>query len=51
LTGRWDRVDLERVLANLYGTALKYSPADRQVVVTLGQADGWATVRVVDQGL
>jgi signal transduction histidine kinase len=50
LTGAWDRVDLERVLANLYENALKYSPADRQVVVTLGQAGGWAIVRVADQG-
>jgi signal transduction histidine kinase len=50
LKGIWDRVDLERVLANLYDNALKYSPADRQVVVTLGQAGGWAVVRVADQG-
>jgi signal transduction histidine kinase len=50
LTGTWDRVDLERVLANLYDNALKYSAADRQVVVTLGQAGGWAIVSVADQG-
>ncbi len=50
LTGTWDRVDLERVLANLYDNALKYSPADRQVVVSLGQAGGWAIVSVADQG-
>jgi signal transduction histidine kinase len=37
-------------MANLYDNPLKYSPADRRVVVTLGQAGGWATVRVVDQG-
>jgi signal transduction histidine kinase len=50
LMGTWDRIDLERVLANLYENALKYSPADRQVVVTLGQAGAWAIVRVADQG-
>jgi signal transduction histidine kinase len=50
LTGAWDRIDLERVLANLYDNALKYSPADRPVVVTLGQAGGWAIVSVADQG-
>ena len=50
LTGTWERVDLERVLTNLYDNALKYSPADRQVVVSLGQAGGWAIVSVADQG-
>ncbi len=50
LLGTWNRVDLERVLANLYDNALKYSPTDRQVVVTLTQAGGWAIVRVADEG-
>jgi signal transduction histidine kinase len=50
LTGTWDRVDLERVLTNLYDNALKYSPADRQVLVTLDQVGGWASIRVADQG-
>jgi signal transduction histidine kinase len=50
LTGPWKRVDLERVLANLYDNALKYSPADRQVLVTLDHVGGWAVVRVADQG-
>jgi signal transduction histidine kinase len=50
LTGTWDRVDLERVLANLYDNALKYSADDRQVVVTIAEAGGWAIVRVADQG-
>jgi len=47
----WDHIDLERILANLYDNALKYSPAGRQVLVTLDQVDGWAIIRVADQGL
>jgi len=42
---------MERVLQNLIGNALKYSPGAGQVRVSLGQHDGWASVSVADQGL
>ncbi|HEU5440019.1 MAG TPA: PAS domain-containing sensor histidine kinase [Ktedonobacterales bacterium] len=49
----WVEVDAERigqVIANLLTNALKYSPPDRPVYVTVGTADGMARVVVRDEG-
>jgi two-component system, OmpR family, phosphate regulon sensor histidine kinase PhoR len=51
LSGFWDRVALERILANLFDNALKYSPEDRSVLVTLRQSGERAVVSVADQGV
>ena len=37
LVGKWDERRLERVLANLLANATKYSPAGRDVVVTVAE--------------
>jgi signal transduction histidine kinase len=41
---------LERILTNLIGNALKYSPADAPVVVALGVTSEGATLAVRDNG-
>jgi len=41
---------LERVLGNLLGNALKYSPPDGEVTVTLAEQDGSVEVSVSDRG-
>lgn len=51
LVGQWDRARLERVLDNLLGNALKYSPRGGRITVRLGQADGWVRLVVSDQGV
>ncbi len=55
IEGLWDAARLERVLANLLGNAVKYSPAGSEVRVTVGREgtppDGWAVLRVRDQGI
>jgi len=51
LIGFWDTTGLERLLGNLLDNALKYSPADRPVVVTLRCAGRWAVLSVADQGI
>ena len=52
LIGSWDPRLLHRLVANLVGNALKYSPADQPVVVTIGPGEG-PTVRleVRDNGI
>ena len=45
-----DRERLERPLANLLANAFKYSPADKPVVVRIGQQGGRAVVSVADEG-
>lgn len=45
-----DSTRVVQVLSNLVSNALKYSPADRPVHVTLGQRDGLAVVAVRDEG-
>jgi signal transduction histidine kinase len=55
LKGRWNADQLERMLGNLIGNAVKYSPPDTCVEVSLADdtdADGsWAVLRVADKGL
>ena len=51
LSGNWDRIALERILGNLFDNALKYSPADRSVLVTVRLAGALAVVSVTDQGV
>jgi signal transduction histidine kinase len=55
LVGRWDQDRLERVLQNLLGNAIKYSPAGGAVHVHLRRertpTTDWAVVSVQDEGL
>jgi signal transduction histidine kinase len=51
LIGLWDPGLLRRLVANLVGNALKYSPADKQVVVAIHRGDGLiAQMEVRDEG-
>src|SRR5437764_14317144 len=45
-----DRLHLERVMQNIIGNAIKYSPAGTPVHVTVGRHDQWAVIRVRDSG-
>jgi signal transduction histidine kinase len=51
LTGLWDGRRLERVLRNLIDNALKFSPADSEVVVSVSGSGDDASLRVQDHGL
>jgi len=55
LEGEWDRARLERVMDNLVGNAVKYSPAGGAVQVrTESERDGsgdWAIVTIADEGV
>jgi PAS domain S-box-containing protein len=55
LIGNWDAPRLERVLGNLLGNAVKYSPAGGDVSVEVGhEEDGgqaWVCVAVRDRGV
>jgi signal transduction histidine kinase len=55
LMGEWDAERLERVLANLLGNAITYSPGGGEIVVRVGREAGseghWAVVAVQDRGL
>jgi PAS domain S-box-containing protein len=52
LVAEVDEARFARVLANLLGNALKFSPEGEEVVLELGRdADGWALVAVRDQGV
>ena len=55
LVGSWDRVRIARVMQNLIGNAVRYSPKGGEVAITVEQQadpDGmWAVVHVADRGL
>lgn len=55
LTGDWDENRLGRVLGNLLGNAVKYSPRGGEIVVRVGREDdaagAWAVLSVSDQGM
>lgn len=55
LVGVWDPSRIERLVANLVGNALKYSPEGGEVVITIDRqesAEGnWAQLEVRDRGL
>lgn len=46
-----DADQIQRVLMNLLSNALKFSPADDQVVISGEYRDGWVTIRVKDHGI
>ncbi|MBN8232142.1 GAF domain-containing protein [Corallococcus macrosporus] len=49
VVGRWDRIRLEQVLANLLTNALKYAPGT-PLTVSLTARDGHAVLEVEDRG-
>jgi signal transduction histidine kinase len=53
--GEWDAPRLERVLSNVLGNAIKYSPDGGPIVVRIDRRDTetmqWAIVSVADQGV
>jgi signal transduction histidine kinase len=55
LIGAWDEARLERVLRNLVGNAIKYSPEGGEVALEVAPEDGaagpWAVVVVQDHGV
>jgi two-component system, OmpR family, sensor histidine kinase TctE len=50
LLTRGDRLLIESALRNLVDNAIKYSPAESEVVIALSQAAGMVQVEVRDQG-
>jgi|GEM_PF-802412 len=50
LTAYIDRDQLEKVLTNLLGNALKFTPSGGQVAVELAESEGQARLTVVDTG-
>jgi signal transduction histidine kinase len=50
LVAQVDPGRLDRIMLNLLGNALKYSPPESQVEVTVAGSEGWVTVAVADRG-
>jgi signal transduction histidine kinase len=46
-----DRRQLERVMHNVIGNAIKYSPDGTPVHVSVGRHDQWAVIAVRDRGV
>jgi signal transduction histidine kinase len=51
VVGEWDADRLARVLDNLLGNAVKYSPKGGQIAVRVTVKGSWAVVTVADEGL
>jgi signal transduction histidine kinase len=55
LVGQWDAARVERVIGNLLGNAVKYSPSGGEIVIELDREEregtGGAVLRVSDRGL
>jgi signal transduction histidine kinase len=51
LVGEWDEARVARVLDNLLGNAVKYSPDGGEIVVRLEQDGAWAVLTVADRGM
>jgi signal transduction histidine kinase len=51
IVGTFDVPRLERVVHNLIGNAVKYSPRGGCVSVAVHEAEGWATLVVRDEGV
>ena len=50
LVGQWDTGRIEQVLTNLVSNAIKFGEG-KPVIIGLEESDGWAHIRVQDQGL
>jgi signal transduction histidine kinase len=51
VTAVWDPTAIRRVVSNLVSNALKYSPPDRPVDITVGADDAAASISVADRGI
>jgi PAS domain S-box-containing protein len=51
LVGRWDAGRLERVLGNLLGNAVKYSPRGSEITLAVARSGATAVVAVRDPGV
>jgi two-component system CheB/CheR fusion protein len=51
VVGEWDEQRLERVLHNLLGNALKYSPNGGQITLTVSREGEWTVLEVSDEGI
>jgi PAS domain S-box-containing protein len=51
VVGEWDAHRLERVLHNLLGNALKYSPSGGQITLAVRREGDWTVLEVIDEGI